>query len=149
MTRLRDLTRPSRPGLRWTSEDQWHVTLRFYGSVEPGDVDALARSLAAAAGATPVLTATSGPRPFALSPYVWVLPVDGLASLAARLGPDERGFRGHITLARGKHRHSFDGLPAPELVESWSVDEFCLVKSDLRPEGARYQVLDRWRLECR
>ena len=33
---LRGLARPQQTGLRWTTEDQWHVTLRFFGGVEVG-----------------------------------------------------------------------------------------------------------------
>jgi len=32
--------RPTVAGLRWTGPDQWHVTLRFLGSVDPGEAAA-------------------------------------------------------------------------------------------------------------
>jgi 2'-5' RNA ligase len=78
-----------------------------------------------------------------------MLPVAGLAALADAFGPAERPFQGHLTLARSKRRGSFSGLPVPELAETWLVDEFCLVKSDLFAAGARYHVLNRWRLGSR
>ena len=31
------LPRPAAPGLRWTTADQWHVTLRFLGDADPGE----------------------------------------------------------------------------------------------------------------
>src|SRR5438445_10975988 len=41
------LPRPDVEGLRWTSRDQWHVTLRFFGNVELDDaVAALQRAAA-------------------------------------------------------------------------------------------------------
>jgi RNA 2',3'-cyclic 3'-phosphodiesterase len=146
---LRQLDRPERAGLRWTAEDQWHVTLRFFGSVDPAHLETLEQSLGLVASRSAAATAVSGPRPGALSQHVWMLPVAGLSTLADAFGPADRPFRGHITLARSKRRDSFSGLPAPELVETWPVEEFCLVKSDLLPTGARYQVLNRWRLQSR
>jgi len=38
---LRTLERPTIPGLRWTTPDQWHVTLRFIGDADPPDVGPL------------------------------------------------------------------------------------------------------------
>lgn len=146
ISRLRQLERPPRPGLRWTTEDQWHVTLRFYGSVGPGDLAAISESIAGAAASSGPVTADSGPRPRPLGRHVWVLPVGGLAPLASLLGPSERDFLGHITLARVKRRVAFSGLPAPEISERWTVPEVCLVESDLRPSGSRYRVLGRWPL---
>ncbi len=35
---LRGLERPARPGVRWTTADQWHVTLRFLGEMEDPDL---------------------------------------------------------------------------------------------------------------
>ena len=82
LDRLRALERPARPGLRWTSEGQWHVTLKFFGGV---DADALMAALDSWAGLPPGLpaaTAVAGPGPEALARRVWVLPVQGLEELA-------------------------------------------------------------------
>jgi 2'-5' RNA ligase len=125
------------------------VTLRFFGAVDPAQLESLLQSLESLAARSVAATAVSGPRPGALSPHVWMLPVAGLTALADAFGPAERAFRGHITLARSKRRGGLAGLPTPEIAETWPVDEFCLVKSDLLPGGARYQVLERWRLKSR
>lgn len=146
VARLRELERPQRSGLRWTTEDQWHVTLRFYGSVEPSDLPAISATISAAAASNSPVTVACGPRPRSLGQHVWILPVGGLAPLASLLGPTEREFLGHVTLARAKRRASFAALPTPDIVETWSVAEVCLVESDLRPTGARYQVVGRWPL---
>lgn len=68
--------------------------------------------------------------------------VGSLRQLAAELGfsVDQRPFEAHVTLAR-KVRLAKD-LPQPAAV-TWSVDNFCLVRSDTLPEGARYKVT--WR----
>ena len=39
------LERPPLPGLRWTTPDQWHVTMRFLGDVDDGSVPALVAAL--------------------------------------------------------------------------------------------------------
>lgn len=155
MARLRSQARPARPGLRWTTEDQWHVTLRFLGEVAEDQLDGLRSGLA---GVGPgAVQARSGPVPRRLGGRMWVLPVEGLGALAAAVESatasvvptarhERRRFRGHLTLARVRQPSSFDGLAQPELACSWAVPDFGLVKSDLLPTGARHEVLDRWPL---
>jgi len=67
-----------------------------------------------------------------------------LAEAAAEMGvPREtRPYLPHLTLAR-------KARPEPETIIDpiqWRVDEFCLVRSELLPQGARYAVLRRWPL---
>ncbi len=60
--------------------------------------------------------------------------------------PDNRPFRAHVTLMRKA------ATPPPELrVEPlhWPVREFCLIRSETLPEGARYRVLRTWPLRRR
>jgi 2'-5' RNA ligase len=87
-----------------------------------------------------------------------VLPVEGLAGLAAavadpesepRHASDARPFAGHLTLARSKTRDGLRGLPAPEISWGWEVEEVTLVSSELRRDGARYTIVDRWGLPAR
>jgi len=152
---LRSVARPQQPGLRWTTEDQWHVTLRFFGPVEDEREADLRARLASAAGRAGGTLASAGPRARPLGRGVWVLPVEGLDALAGSIGdaaaeigrpPLHRPFRGHITLARARQPSALAGLAAEELGDRWTVSEITLVSSDLRPEGARYQVVGRWPL---
>ncbi|MBD3671538.1 MAG: RNA 2',3'-cyclic phosphodiesterase [Gammaproteobacteria bacterium] len=53
---------------------------------------------------------------------------------------EARPFLPHLTLLRKVHY--FD--PSPIRPVSWSVRDFVLVRSQTLPEGARYQVIDRW-----
>ena len=62
------MDRPARPGLRWTTEDQWHVTLRFLGEMETAGEEALRAGLARIAGEVSAVEAAAGPRPRALGP---------------------------------------------------------------------------------
>ena len=163
VARLRALERPRRPGLRWTREEQWHVTVAFFASVEAAElVVALGEWSAAgngvAGGAAGGLDAVAGPRPEALSARVWALPVAGLAPLAGSLAaslaglastPDRRPgppFNGHLTLARARRPSDLDGLPAPPLEWTWEVTEVEAVRSELHRDGARHETLGRWPL---
>jgi RNA 2',3'-cyclic 3'-phosphodiesterase len=151
--RLQALDRPARSGLRWTTEDQWHVTIRFLGEVASDP--ALMRALDTAATGSEAATANLGPRPTALNDRVWALPVGGLEGLATavqeatcELVPvtGKQRFRGHVTLARARRPGSLAGLPAAEVGGDWTVDTMTLVSSQLHPHGARYEVVARWAL---
>jgi RNA 2',3'-cyclic 3'-phosphodiesterase len=147
--RLADLPRPERRSLRWTTRDQWHVTLRFLGSVT--DVDGVKAALArleSEAGAT----AVAGPVVERLGRGILCLPVGGLEALAqtvvaltAGIGEsvDDRPFKGHLTLARAKAGVDLRPLAGLPFSATWPVNEITLVASETRPEGARYEVVAR------
>jgi RNA 2',3'-cyclic 3'-phosphodiesterase len=138
------LDRPDVPGVRWTTADQWHVTLRFLGEVEdPGPV-------AAALDDAPLVptTASLGPRVAALGRGVLMVPVAGLDALAeavvsatAGVGqpPGDRPFQGHLTLARARRGASVRGLAGAAVAATFPVEEVRLVRSRLGPGGARYE----------
>jgi len=138
------LDRPEAPGVRWTTPDQWHVTLRFLGEVEdPGPVAAALDDAALA-----VATGSLGPRVAALGSAVLMVPVTGLDALAgavvsatADVGrpPGDRPFRGHVTLARARRGASVRRLAGAPVTASFRVDEVRLVRSRLGPGGARYE----------
>jgi 2'-5' RNA ligase len=155
MLLLGGLVRPAREGLRWTTEDQWHVTLRFLGRIDDAQESELRSILAETAARSGPVQARAGPSPRRLGQSIWALPVDGLGPLAesvlastSRLGepPTHRQFQGHITLARARRPRALAGLPVPEVEAAWNVSEVTLVSSDLRPDGARYEIVDRWGL---
>ena len=150
LDRVAALNRPAVAGLRWTTRDQWHVTLRFLGEVpevEPvrtalGDVSAL-----------PVVAATLGPAVDRFGRRVLHIPVAGLDGLAARVmdatghlgrAPEDRPFVGHVTLARVARNAKVDLRPlaGAGVTGTWTVRDVCLVESRLSRAGARYAVLD-------
>jgi 2'-5' RNA ligase len=147
MERLAALPRREQPGVRWTTRDQWHVTLRFLGEA---DVDAARGALAGLQAAS--CHAVLGSRARRLGPSAFVVPVGGLDELAAGVALATEGvgqssprpssrFRGHLTLARlkGKAR---PGLDVSALASaSWWVTSVALVQSQLHPHGARYETL--------
>ena len=145
---LLTLARPEVPGLRWTSEDQWHVTLRFLGSCDPRDVEPAFERIEAAPTA-----AVMGPAIDSFGTAVLHVPVAGLDGLAqatldatADVGepPEDRPFRGHLTLARAPRRGpKVDLTPyvGQPLAGEWPVDELTLVSSKTGPAGATYEVV--------
>jgi 2'-5' RNA ligase len=147
---LAGLDRPDHRGVRWTTPDQWHVTLRFLGSMEDAEEGkrALARMAPLAGPDQPV--AVAGPAVVRLGPSILCLPVAGLADLAAAVvavtagigeAPAERPFRGHVTLARAQRGVDVRALAGQPLSAEWPVGEVTLVASETRPSGARYQVV--------
>lgn len=142
------LPRPTTPRVRWTSRDQWHVTLRFMGDA---DVEAVVRALASVKAGR--CDAVLGPNVKRLGRGVLCVPVVGLEDLAeavvaatADLGrpPDHRSFRGHVTLARmdGRARPRIDSV----ISHRWPVATFALVRSHLGGGPARYETVAMWPL---
>jgi 2'-5' RNA ligase len=143
---LAGLDRPTIEGVRWTTPGQWHVTLRFLGSVESAEPAVAALdTLAGAPGAV----ATIDGRPLRLGREILALRVDGLADLAALVGaafagigrpPEARPFRGHLTLARGRAVRSLSPVSRFQRA-SFTVREVGLVESHLGHGGARYDTV--------
>lgn len=146
------LSRPEVDGLRWTTRDQWHVTLRFLGRVT--DVDAAMATLHPVA--LPRCEARLGPDVGRFGRRVLHVPVAGLGDLAnavvaatADVGepPEDRPFAAHLTLARARARRGIDlrALTDAVLEARWTVEDVCLVESHLHRDGARYELLQRVR----
>lgn len=143
---LERLDRPEHPGVRWSARDQWHVTLRFLGEVDdPGPV-------MEALQAAPLrrCEAVVGPRVTTLGRHVVCLPVAGLDDLArgvdtavraAGQPPDERRFRGHLTLARVRRGRSAAHLAGEAFERRFPVTDVRLVRSRLGSDRARYEDL--------
>jgi RNA 2',3'-cyclic 3'-phosphodiesterase len=147
------LERPDLPAVRWTLPEAWHVTLRFLGRVAFDDVPGVAAALRALRAMAPVV-AEVGPATRRLGRSVLVLPVSGLGGVAAGVdgalasagvAPEDRPFRGHLTVARARGRASLPGgLSGTALAGRWVVDEVTLVESTLHgARGSRYEVLER------
>ena len=146
------LPRPEVAGLRWTTRDQWHVTLCFLGRVADESVSALAASLVRVSA--PNCTATVGPAVERFGQRVLHVPVSGLSGLAAAVveasasfgdPPVPRPFAGHLTLARSKggDLRRFVGAPVSA---AFDVGSFTLFRSELHPHGARYSVVEEFAL---
>lgn len=152
LDRVAAIERPAIDGLRWTRPDQWHVTLRFLGDSDVAPVTAALRGVSVGPS-----RAGLGPTVGRFDHRVLHVPVTGLDEVAravvvvtAHLGrpPEDRPFRGHLTLARVAKGARVDlrRLAGVPLEAAWHVGSFCLVESRLSPAGARYQVLERFEL---
>ncbi|WP_337843939.1 RNA 2',3'-cyclic phosphodiesterase [Thermus sp.] len=141
-------------GWKTTPPHQLHLTLLFLGERPESELDEL-KALGHRLGRTaPPFTAYlrgTGYFPNEGSPRVWFAKAEGegftrlAEALRAELGdPDPKPFKPHITLARKKG-------PAPRVPPvvfglSWPVEEFALVRSELRPKGPVYTILERFPL---
>jgi len=157
---LIETLRPRARSARFVSPDAIHLTLRFLGSSEPEQLDALAGALSVAAAACPPSIARVsglGTFPGRGSPRVlWLgldLPAPVLAlqrdceraAVGAGFEPEDREFHPHVTLARFKARVPRPELPPCDLGEC-PLQTLVLYRSDLRREGAVHTPLGTWRL---
>lgn len=151
-------------GLRWSTPDQWHVTLVFLGEVDDDARARLVKELRAIR--QPALTLRMerlGVFQGAgiLHAQVEVTPEllrlhEATVSAVKRVGlkVEDRPYRAHITLARSRNR---DGRKTIErlrrsaeqqrMQQSWNAQEFLLYESQLSPGGSRYLVEERFPLE--
>ncbi len=151
------------PALRWTTEEQWHLTVAFYGSVDDAVVPELTERLGRAAGRTPPLSLRiAGAGRFGRT-VLW-LGLDGdldpLHRLAERavaagrrsgLAMEDRRFRAHLTLARARDRAGADLRPYVDALRAyagpaWIADELVLVRSTLGRPRAHHEPYATWPL---
>lgn len=158
---------PPLAGFRPARAAQLHLTLVFLGDRPASQLADLAGAARGAAGTHDPFDLELrglGGFPSLERPRVLYLgcPVGGealaslqsalLAALGSRLGPtDDRPFRAHLTLGRLRER------PAPLELARWRqawpdeghlfpVDRIELVRSELRPGGSRYSVVEGFSL---
>ncbi len=147
--------REQAPGLGWVATSRWHVTLCFLGPVDVNEQ--LAGRLARVASRHPPVAArVAGGGRFG-NRVLWARLEADLRPLAAGVrraaekaghAVEDRPFRAHLTLARGRRNADLRPLAAglAEVVgPSWSADEIVLMRGG-QPD---YQRLDSWRLTGR
>lgn len=146
------IERPAGDDVRWADPSSWHVTLRFLGELD--DASAVAAAEALAAVVSGPAAAVVGRTPRRLGPTAVVLPVKGLAEVAAAVatafaslpGEERRPFSGHLTLGRLRRpgRWPRAGVGTLDAELTWPVEEIVLVRSHLGGgHPARYEVLAR------
>ena len=154
-------------GLRWSTPDQWHITLRFFGEVEPTQLARLVEALHRFTGEQPTLRMENlGLFPAKGILYAALEPTDELTAFHTAFSghmrlmcPMEAGaevststslpFHPHITLARSKGRTGQKTLKAlatptlpalgPEL--RWKADKIHLFESLSGSGGAGYNIV--------
>jgi 2'-5' RNA ligase len=162
---------------RWVRPENIHLTLKFLGDIQSGDVDRIGVAMAnAVSGSAPILLAVKGIGVFpgTKRPRIIWLGTGGdiqkLLALQRRLEKElatlgfpkeKRAFKAHLTLGRFKH------AAKPELIrqmineftdlssENFFLKQLILYKSDLKPSGAVYSQLKQaklgmtiWKDEC-
>ena len=151
------------PELRWVSDDNLHLTLRFIGEVERPLADDIAAALERVrAPAFELRVAGIGQFAQRHGGALWagVEPKEPVAALAARveracqsagLEPERRAFHPHVTVARWNRQNraladSFiernRGLDAGR----FTVDRFTLYESRLSRHGAHYEEVASYAL---
>jgi 2'-5' RNA ligase len=166
--KLRRRLRPEDLGgarLRWVRPEGIHVTLKFLGEVNAERLGAIEEALRTAVPRPPAvrlrLGGAGGFNRGARPTVVWAAvdgDTDALARLAAAVDaavtplgfpPERRPFAAHLTLARVPEdlaRPYWDRLKAavaataaPAPPPAMVVEEVALMRSRLRPDGARYE----------
>jgi RNA 2',3'-cyclic 3'-phosphodiesterase len=156
----------SESSITWTRPEQFHLTLKFLGSVRAEDVEPLRKTLdAATAGFDPLELTASGAGffPSASRPRViWVgledatdqlrdlqMSVEQAVQPFSAEEPENR-FHAHVTLGRVKFiprqeveiMRQWSERQAEEVYGSWIGNQVFLVQSQLSPKGAVYTVLE-------
>ena len=150
------------PDLRWQSDDQLHLTVRFIGEVERPVAEDVAAALQGIRFERFSLS-LNGVGKFEKRRHgaLWagVTPKNQLKALNAKvertcqsagLEPERRAYHPHITLARWKGRaqgldrflEQHGGLA----FDPWEVREFILYESHLGREGAHYEAVTAYPL---
>jgi 2'-5' RNA ligase len=151
-------------GLRWTPPEQWHLTLRFLGDVDPEEVPLLTEALQTACAGQRILRLSfegCGCFPSPDRPRVLWLGLAGelaaletfqsrVQQLTASWGQrEDRPFRAHLTLARIREASPaarqglarvLPRLPVPPALP-WTADRVVLFRSELHPQGAIHTPL--------
>ncbi len=148
---------------RWVRPENIHLTLKFLGDINPGDVDRIGDAMIGAAADISSLTLsvrTIGVFPGIKRPRViWVGlggDVQALFALQGRLEAgldtigfpkEKRAFKAHLTLGRIKQAVKPDVIRqmmrqyASLSSEGFTCRQVILFKSDLKPTGAVYTPL--------
>ncbi len=158
---LRGLTIETVPGIRPVRAEQWHVTLRFLGNVDPDRLPSLESALdSVCRGAAPVVAGLGPATAWIGRGGVLQVPVSGLDDLAAAVRratgavvPHVEGerFVGHLTLARANRRRRPEAavraaLSGRAVTGEFPAEEVDLVVSEPSAGGHSYRTLARFPL---
>lgn len=157
--------------VRWSDPDGTHLTLKFLGATAAAQLASIGSALThVAARRRPFTLHTTDPGVFPSyrAPRVVWLGVGGMLAelnalqadverLVAPLGfpTEQRAFNPHLTLgrtvkdARGIEIEAIGravrSAPSPRS-RTWTVTKLSLMRSELRPQGARYTALEEYGL---
>jgi len=148
---------------RWVRPQNIHLTLKFLGNINSGEIEKIGRAMVDAAGDSAPFTLTIGGIGFfpdIKRPRVIWVGLDGAKpalfnlqrNLADRLAiagfpKEERSFKAHLTL--GRIRQAVNPNIVDQAIQGYSdlgdlkftANRIILFKSDLKPFGAEYSHL--------
>jgi len=148
---------------RWVRPQNIHLTLKFLGNIDSGDIESIGQAMADAAGDCAPFTLTVGGIGFfpgIKRPRVIWVGLGGatdalrnfqrnLANRLATIGfpSEKRPFKAHLTL--GRIRQAVNPNILGQTIQDYSVlgnlkfsvDRIILFQSDLKPSGAVYSQL--------
>ncbi|HKQ39448.1 MAG TPA: RNA 2',3'-cyclic phosphodiesterase [Verrucomicrobiae bacterium] len=152
----KELARGAGETVRWTPEEQIHLTLQFLGNIAAAEVQQLQTRLAPLARVLRLRAQGIGAFPSIRRPRViWVGlagQIDELKQLQAAVDKatghsEERDFHPHLTIGRVREgrqpKLAFDPWKDQHFGE-WEVRELLLMQSKLSPKGAAHSVLARF-----
>lgn len=150
--------RRSMVGPKWTTPDQWHITLQFLGQVPEEAVADVAHALETVSKVQPFPARLAGSGGFpkaARARVIWlgVGPGDDRVAELARsvnmaleplgLLPEERTYHPHLTLARlkvsGDVGPVIEALGTDPVGKAFVVNEVVLYESKVSRAGSRYE----------
>jgi 2'-5' RNA ligase len=162
--RLKPLIGGVTPNIKWTKPEGIHLTLVFLGYVSSDQIGLISETVKKnVEGVAPFMLHLGSPGAFPTitRPRVIYLGLEGqtdiLASLQGKIATDldeigfkkeDRPFTSHLTLGRLKSASKLPGIEEAfqkimKLAKgSFMVDGLKLYRSDLRPDGAVYTVLE-------
>jgi 2'-5' RNA ligase len=153
----RNLHARLQPGGRLEKPERLHATLLFLGDAVPSQEEAAAMQAASLLRADPFTMTLDRAGTFSRNSKLWWLGSsqpsrEALAlhdALRARLRTagvsyDLKSFTPHVTFLRDAGKSL---APTPVEPIRWQADDFVLVRSQLHPQPAEYQVIGRWKLD--
>lgn len=162
---LEDRTRGLEIPGRVVPPEDWHITLRFLGSVDPTTYERFLNGLEPLAQVEPFRIGLESfgafPNPTKATVF-WAGVGPGAESLealnivceeaarSAGLEPEERPFRPHLTLARIRPPADVTGLVGGSFSARWVCDRVVVFESGLGSgKGVRYEPLEIFHLAVR
>lgn len=149
------------PG-RLVEPEDWHVTLRFLGSVDQVGYERFLYGIAPVAGVEPFKLALDRVGAFPNSrnaSVVWLGIRQGMewlshlseiveaAAVSAGLEREERPFQPHLTLSRVRPPQDVSDLMGGDVGLRWVCDRVVVYSSKLGESGPKYSILETLLLE--
>lgn len=163
--RLQHTKTPWAKQIRWTKEANIHITVRFLGDLAAEQIAQIKTGLSALLEKHTAFEVTmTAPKPFPSLKKARMLAslihknsiLEKLAhdieniAVEAGVAPEERLFKGHITVGRFRNRaKGLDELLAITNTITTQVDNVVFFKSDLKPTGAEYTEITRFALQAK